>query len=328
MKFFGGVGEPQRPDVAQDLQQPERIVDGCQRVRRSTDYRFRRLLHTRILWGIPGWDDHDRGVQSPRSAAWPSGRSALGAWVKIPAVEVIELLALSGLDFVVIDCEHGVHDRQTVSTMIVVARGCGIAPFVRVAGLASNDIAPMLDAGAVGLFVPHVNSVEEAREVAALCRFPPLGRRGAGPTSRVGSWGHKGLSRYLSAAADTTVVVQLESLEALADGPAIAAVAGIDAVFVGPVDLGVSAGLDPDGGRLRAVITEFESAARAAGAMTGTTAATAEQVVELSERGHRLIVVGNDCGFLLRGAEQIIQSSRLRAPSPPAATEDLRDDDI
>jgi 2-keto-3-deoxy-L-rhamnonate aldolase RhmA len=247
---------------------------------------------------------------------WASGRTALGAWVKIPAVEVVELLAIAGVDFVVIDREHGVHDLRTVSTMISVALGAGIAPFVRVPGHSPRDVVPVLDAGAAGLFVPHVDSVEDAEAVVAACRFPPLGRRGAGPTSRAGRWGRAGLSLYLAEADRVTLVAQLESPSAVADGLAVAAVPGIDAVFIGPVDLAVSAGRDPGDDRLRAMVSDLETRAAAAGTVIGTTAAAGGEVAGLAGRGHRFVVVGNDSGFLLAGAERTVHAGRVARSRP------------
>jgi 4-hydroxy-2-oxoheptanedioate aldolase len=258
------------------------------------------------------------------TAPWGSGRTALGAWVKIPAVEVIELLAIAGLDFVVIDCEHGVHDLRTVSTMISVARGVGVAPFVRLPGHSPRDVVPVLDAGAAGLFVPHVDSVEDAESVVAACRFPPLGRRGAGPTGRAGRWGRAGLPRYLTEANGVTLVAQLESPAAMADGPAIAAVPGIDAVFVGPVDLAVSAGREPGDERLCAMVSELERRAAAVGAVLGTTAADGSEVAGLAERGHRFVVLGNDTGFLLDGAERTVRAGRDARSRPPEVRSHLR----
>jgi 4-hydroxy-2-oxoheptanedioate aldolase len=242
---------------------------------------------------------------------------ALGAWVKIPAVEVVELLAIAGVDFVVIDCEHGVHDLRAVSTMISVALGVNVVPFVRVPGHSPRDVVPVLDAGAAGLFVPHVDSVEDAEAVVAVCRFPPLGRRGAGPTTRAGGWGRASLPRYLTEANDVTVVAQLESPSAMADGLAIAAVPGIDAVFIGPVDLAVSTGQEPGDDRVRAMVRDLETRAASAGTVIGTTAAAGGEVAGLAERGHRFVVVGNDSGFLLAGAERTVRAGRVARSRPP-----------
>jgi 4-hydroxy-2-oxoheptanedioate aldolase len=244
--------------------------------------------------------------------------------VKIPAVEVVELLAIAGVDFVVIDCEHGVHDVRAVSTMISVARGANVAPFVRLPGHSPRDVVPVLDAGAAGVFVPHVDSVEDAEAVVAACRFPPLGRRGAGPTSRAGRWGRAGLPRYLTEANGVTVVAQLESPSAVANGLTIAAVPGIDAVFISPVDLAVSAGQDPDDDRLRAMVSDLETRAATVGAVLGTTAAAGGEVAGLAERGHRFVVVGNDSGFLLAGAERTIRAGRVTRSRPPEMRSHLR----
>ncbi|GAA3311215.1 hypothetical protein GCM10020295_80320 [Streptomyces cinereospinus] len=102
--------------------------------------------------GLPrprGFRGHQRaGSPGVRTASWPAGETALGTFVKLPTPEVIEVLALTGLDFLVIDNEHAAINPQTVSTMIGVARACGIAPFVRVPGHEPRDVQVFLDAGA------------------------------------------------------------------------------------------------------------------------------------------------------------------------------------
>lgn len=142
------------------------------------------------------------------------GRScpSLGTWVKIAAPEVVELLATAGMDFVVIDNEHGSVDARTASTMISVAHGCGLRAFVRVAGHAPRDVRPALDAGADGLVVPQIDGVEDARRVVAACRFPPHGTRGGSPTTRAAGWGRLPHDDYLAHGNDiVTIVAQLET---------------------------------------------------------------------------------------------------------------------
>jgi 2-keto-3-deoxy-L-rhamnonate aldolase RhmA len=175
-------------------------------------------------------------------AALAAGRlPVLGTWVKIPATEISELVALAGFDFVVIDLEHSPMNLETASQLISTATLSGMAPLVRVPG---HDVAlaqRLLDAGAEGIVVPHVDTVGQARAVVAGTRFPPLGSRGVGSTSRAGQWGAMSREEYLRFGQEEVVVIaQIESAVGVRNAGAIAALDGIDALLIGSADLAVS----------------------------------------------------------------------------------------
>jgi 2-keto-3-deoxy-L-rhamnonate aldolase RhmA len=242
---------------------------------------------------------------------WSAARPALGTWVKVPAPEVVEILADSGLDFLVIDGEHGAFDPRTLSIMISVARGHGIPAFVRTAGHAPRDVQPALDAGAAGLFVPHVDSADIAREVVESCRFPPHGHRGASPNTRAGAWGRVGSKDYLTQGNDEmTLVAQLESPEAVAEADRIAELPGIDAVFIGAYDLAVSAGAEPGGEAAQALVRGLEDRCRASDRDYGGVAFSGAQAGELLDRGHRFVMVGSDVSFLGGSARETVAEAR------------------
>lgn len=239
----------------------------------------------------------------------------LGAWVKLPAPESVELLALAGFDFVVIDTEHGAIDVRTVSTMIGMARGLGVAPFVRVAGTAPRDVQAPLDAGAAGLFVPQVDDVAGAQEAVRATRFPPLGGRGASTSGRAGRWGLEALGEHLrSGNDDVRLVVQAESIRAVSAIVEIGAVAGVDAVFIGPMDLQVSSQLPAGDGRLRGLVSAAERACLDHGITLGTTAAgNASELLE--ERGYDFLVLGADTTMLRKAAHTLVGSARAAGPA-------------
>ena len=233
----------------------------------------------------------------------------LGAWVKLPAPESVELLALGGLDFAVIDAEHGAMDIRTISTMIGLARGCGIAPFVRVAGTAPRDVQVPLDAGAAGLFVPQVDDAARARDAVRATRFPPLGRRGASPSGRAGRWGLEALGEYLrSGNDDVRLVVQAESVAALSAIVEIGQVAGVDAVFIGPTDLAVSSRFGERDSRLTEVVAAAESRCVEHHITLGTTASG--DAPDLLDRGYDFLVLGADTAMLRQGAHAAVNGAR------------------
>lgn len=251
------------------------------------------------------------------TAPWATDRPALGTWVKIPAPEVVELLAMSGLDFLVIDAEHGAFDVRTTSTMISVAHGCGIRAFVRVPGHAPRDVQPALDAGAAGLFIPHVDSVEIAHDVVAACRFPPQGHRGASPFTRAGSWGTLAPAQ-LTEQGNTvvTVVAQLESRDAVAAADRIAEVAGIDAVFIGPYDLALAAGVAPGSDAARRYVQQAEDRCVATGSSFGSVAADGAEAGQLISRGYHFVVISNDAALLAAGARDAVAAARRGFDQP------------
>ena len=257
------------------------------------------------------------------NAPWSPTRPAVGTFVKLPAPEVVEVLAAAGLDFVIIDNEHASTGPQTVSTMIAIARGCGIAPFVRVPGHDPRDVQAPLDAGAAGLLLPHVDDAAQARSVVSACRFPPLGTRGVSNSGRAGGWGRSGLPAYLRAGNEQIVLVaQLESPTAMTNAGAIASTEGIDAVMIGPGDLAVTAGYGPADPRLHAMITATEHACAQAGHTLGITAPDGAGAAERFTRGYRFVVVATDTALLARAVGQTLTAvsgtnGRLRGRSGP-----------
>ncbi|NEA36715.1 aldolase/citrate lyase family protein [Streptomyces sp. SID13031] len=241
------------------------------------------------------------------------GKHLVGTWVKLPAPELVEILAAAGLDLVVIDLEHGTLDLTTVSQMIGLARGLGLRPFVRVAGRTARDVQPALDAGALGIVVPHVDDVAAAREAVQAIRFPPLGQRGASPSGRAGGWGQASLPDYLRTGADVCVVAQVESLEGLDNIGAIAGVHGIDAVFIGEVDLAASTRMAVDTPALRIRIAQAEAACREGGFLLAGGAVDGAEAARRFARGYGLVMIGTDISLLRLGAAQAASAAREAA---------------
>ncbi len=186
-----------------------------------------------------------------------SGRRLRGIFNGIPSPAIVEMCAYAGFDFIVIDNEHGSADFQTTEHMLRAARASGIPPIVR---CFEHDIARTLDMGASGLQIPMVNTAEQAQRLVQRVRYPWPGARAAGAddaadkhrgggqrgsafSSRAAGYGafggpaHTKLSNH-----GVVLVVMLETPEAVANAGAIAAVPGVDAVFVGPNDLAHSMG--------------------------------------------------------------------------------------
>ena len=113
----------------------------------------------------------------------------VGTFMKIPSVETVEIVKLAGFDFIVLDAEHALLSLSDLNQMILVARAIGISPIVRVPDHGYGDVQRILDAGAAGLFFPHVADRAECEQVVRQASHPPYGTRGAGGGMRAGNWG-------------------------------------------------------------------------------------------------------------------------------------------
>ena len=217
-----------------------------------------------------------------------AGKTAIGGFLMFPSPEIVEQMGYAGLDFVIIDTEHGPADNLAVAGMIRAAEAADITPLVRVRWVGDPSlILRALDLGAQGVQVPMVESAETAARVAAAARYHPRGRRGLAGV-RAAWYGAVELGDYVAKAnREIMVAVQIETAAAVAQAGEIAAVEGVDLVFVGPVDLSQSLGhpgqlQHPD---LLAAMDRVFAACRAAGRACGTLTADAAQ-------GRRQIAAG------------------------------------
>lgn len=172
-----------------------------------------------------------------------SGGSATGVLLRLPAVGLVELAGVAGLDFVLLDCEHGPADTEQLQHHLNAADAHGLATLVRVGSAEPALILRALDLGAQGVVVPHVDTAEQAAAVVAAAHYPPLGERGFANYTRAARFGSQSPVDYLDHAAATTMVIPMLETAAACDNAAeILAVPGVDAVMPGPADLAVSMG--------------------------------------------------------------------------------------
>jgi 2-keto-3-deoxy-L-rhamnonate aldolase RhmA len=237
----------------------------------------------------------------------------LGTWIKLSSPESVEIMAYAGFDFVVIDLEHTTLDLGAASTHIAMARALGVDPLVRVPDHGLSVIQRVLDAGAAGVVVPHVDTVQQARAVVRATCFPPRGDRGSGGTSRAGRWGLLPRADYLEYGNEQALcVVQLESEVAIRNTREILALDGIDAAFVGTADLSMSMGVAAGSDEVDRLTTSALAAAAAAGVPIGTASATSDQARAALARGYDYVVVSNDTSILASGGRAIV--NQLKAP--------------
>lgn len=240
----------------------------------------------------------------------------VGTFLKTPTGHATEIVGDLGFDFVVIDQEHAPFDRTTTDIALLAARSVGTTALVRVSG--PDAILSALDCGATGVLVPHVASAAYAREVAAICRYRD-GRRGFATSTRAGRYTAVPMWRHITESdANTVFVAQIEDVEALDEVEAIAAVEGIDSLFIGRGDLTAAFGDETkDPPAVRKAVERICEAARRARKPISVYVGNAAEAAWLRGLGASAFILSSDQGFLRQAAAQGL--NELRAAARAAA---------
>ncbi|NYJ07236.1 HpcH/HpaI aldolase family protein [Petropleomorpha daqingensis] len=213
---------------------------------------------------------------------WAAGQACHGVWSSLPGAVTGEVLARTGVDFVVVDLQHGAVAEAELPGVAAAIGSADAVPLVRTRSPFFADVGRPLDLGARGVIVPNVRDAEHAREVVAACRYAPDGGRSIG--------------RLSGGADQPLVIVMVESATALADLDAVLAVEGIDGVYVGPGDLSLSLGLTGADRRaeLREVLSSIIARARAAGVPVGVHAYSGTDAGGYAAEGATIVTVAAD----------------------------------
>lgn len=220
------------------------------------------------------------------------GEPALGCSLMFPAPQIVEMLGYAGFHWVLLDCEHGSLSLADVEIMCMAADAVGITPIARPRSNASSDIQSVLDRGAQGVQIPHINTADDARRAVSAVKFGPGAGRGLAAGTRPDRWGlgSKMTDFAVAANAQSLVCVQLEHEQAIRNAKEILAVDGIDVFFIGPSDLSQSMGHagNPKSPPVAAAIDQTLKAIVAAGKTPGMPA-TSDNVADVVATGCRYI---------------------------------------
>ena len=235
-----------------------------------------------------------------------SGARQVGLWCGMASPVSAEILAGAGFDWIVIDGEHAPNDITTLLPQLEAMRGGTAEPVFRVPWNEPVVIKRALDVGARSLLMPFVQNADEARKAVAATRYPPLGIRGVSVVPRANDYGR--IQNYhRNAHLDICVLVQVETRAALKEIEAIAAVDGVDGVFLGPSDLAADFGHlgNPKHPEVQAAIRDAAARIRAGGKSAGTLSGSADDAEALFAMGYNFTAVGSDVGILARNAEAL-----------------------
>jgi 4-hydroxy-2-oxoheptanedioate aldolase len=239
---------------------------------------------------------------------WREGKAAVNGWLAIPSGFSAEVMAQCGWNSVTVDLQHGVQDYLSLVACYQAMQAHDVTRLVRVPWNEPGIIGKVLDAGAYGVICPMINTKAQAEAFVSACKYPPQGTRSNGPI-RVAMYG--AASSYQKTANDEILVIpMIETREALDNLEAILDVPGIDAIYIGPSDLGFSLGLVPKLDREEPeVLTIYERLIRETGKRgihAGIHCGAPEYAVRMLKMGFRLVTIANDSGLLAMAARRAI----------------------
>ena len=232
-----------------------------------------------------------------------SGKLMAGCFLNLGSGIAAEIAGKSGFDWVLVDIEHGSGDYSELVPQLQALAGTPAAALVRVAWNEAPRFKRVLDLGPSGAMIPYVNSASEAEQAVSAMRYPPQGVRGVASFNRACGFGQDFEEYFARANEELLTIVQVETAEAVKNAEEIAAVDGVDVLFIGPLDLSVNLGhpkeLDhPD---FRAAVNEVVAACRQAGKAPGILLASPDQLDRTVEDGFTFIGLGSDGGAVAAG---------------------------
>jgi 4-hydroxy-2-oxoheptanedioate aldolase len=238
-------------------------------------------------------------------------RRFLGSWMGTACPEMVEVLGIAGFDFVIIDTEHTAYGMECVTDLIRAAEVVEIVPIVRVPETSAPYVKKALDAGAAGIIFPNIGTKEEALMAAQLCRYNPLGIRGACPCVRANKYGKGSFVEYYAKAnEDVTVILLIETAEGYKNFDEILETPGVDVVYFGADDLSVSMGYKGDRYHpmVHTAIAEMLAKAKAKNFCAGVWSTDTQDAKNWLNLGADYIMFGNDVGFALQKASESVEA--------------------
>jgi 4-hydroxy-2-oxoheptanedioate aldolase len=233
---------------------------------------------------------------------WRGGRAASNFWLGLPTALGAEIAAHQGWDSLTIDMQHGQIDYAAMCAMLTAISTTDAVPLVRVPWNVPGDIMRAADAGAYGVICPNIESADECERFVGACRYAPMGYRSVGPRRAMLYAG----ADYIAHANETVVAIaQIETAKGLANRKAIAAVKGLDMLYVGPSDLGLSLGRSPKADQTDPVVVEaidvILHCAKEAGLRAGIYCRSVEYARDMAAKGFDLVTVISDEALLAGG---------------------------
>ena len=235
-----------------------------------------------------------------------------GTFLNLGSAAAVEIAAGVGFDWLLIDLEHGSGSLADLRNMLLACRQSPVAPIVRIRSVDADTVKFVMDSGAAGIMFPFVSSVAQAQQAVDCMKYPPLGTRGVAGIIRATDYGRKWKEYFAEANQQSLVVVQIETEAAVNAASEIAAVEGVDVLFVGPLDLSVSLGCPGDFSpphfvaALEKVIKSCKQHGKACGILSRP-----EFVAQHKQLGFQFLALGSDSGAVVSGLNETLKQLRL-----------------
>ena len=253
------------------------------------------------------------------------GETLIGTFLSLGNGVVSEMIAKAGFDWVVIDLEHGLGTEADVVQQLMGLKNADISAIVRVEGAQRQRIHRVLDFGAEGIMCPRIETPAEATLAIRAMQYPPQGNRGVARMIRAAGFG-AGFKDYYEAADELLGVIQIETTEALEHLDEIAAIPGVDVLFIGPSDLTMALGIfgETNHPLFIETVKRIVKAAAQANKQVGILMADPAEFYQYHDLGIRFIACGTDAGFLSKGAKQVADSLHNAALSAKNNTDSVK----
>lgn len=238
-----------------------------------------------------------------------AGEVMLGIGANLGSSLTVEMIGATGFDWTWIDCEHGTGDYSELIPQIQAASIHNAPAVVRIAWNEAPRFKRVLDLGAAGIMVPYVTSAREAEQAAASMRYPPAGIRGVARFNRACGFGQEFDTYFKQANDNLLTVVQIETKDSVEQAEEIAAVEGVDVLFVGPLDLSVNMGMvqDFEHPEFELALDRVAAACRKHGKAAGILLPKLDYLADWIARGYTFLVVGSDGGCVAAGLKSIAE---------------------
>ena len=241
-------------------------------------------------------------------------KPCFGIFHKIPRPEVVDILALVGFDFVICDMEHAQVSEAEARTVIKACVSVGLSVVVRLPEPVQGQVNRLLEAGAVGIQMPRLRTIQDTKNLYDIMHYPPEGTRSFGNANPWAEYGAIPIPQYMSESNERALVVgQFETRKI--DEPIDQMMEGLDVAFIGPMDLSIDFGApaNPDAPEVQDRIRQIEEAAKRTGTYMGAAVKTVEKAKQLIDRGYRYLGVTADVALLQKAAKDLIKSLHAAA---------------
>jgi len=240
-----------------------------------------------------------------------TNKPALGTWCVINSPLVVDIIASSGIDFIIIDAEHGAISFETAQQMVIACESRNVSPIMRVGNLEESMILRALDLGIHGIQLPNISTAADAQKLVGFSKYPPIGIRGFSPFTKAGNYDFRnGKLLPVEANKNVLVIANLEGVEGIQNIEAIAKVEFLDVIFIGLFDLSKSMGIPGDVENLL-VINELEKAVKVAHSNNkkiGTIAANYRMLKKFKSIGIDYLTYSVDTGIIKESYIAIVKS--------------------